>query len=143
MKRRVYVMDCGNFVKIGVSIHPDRRKNQIPYEVKQYYCSEPIANSFEVEKEMHSYLCRRRNNGAFGREYFDISFPEAVRMLTESLNYSQIDFHEQATDNLKILLFGTEKERKIEEKMNARLVNCICHMSEFDIGYFAGKYCSL
>lgn len=48
-KRRVYVMDCGEFIKIGVSCNPSRRKHQIPYRVSQYYCTEPMENAFEIE----------------------------------------------------------------------------------------------
>lgn len=136
-------MDCGDFVKIGVSVHPDKRKNQIPYKVKQYYCSEPVENSFEIEKKIHSYLHSKRNKDALGREYFDISFSEAVETLTRILNCPQIIFQEQTVDNLKILLFGTDEEKEFEEKLNSRLEKCIFHMSEFDTGYFAGKYCNL
>lgn len=31
--KRVYVMDCGDFVKIGVSGNTEMRKMQIPYQV--------------------------------------------------------------------------------------------------------------
>lgn len=41
-------MDCGSFIKIGVSNDPDRREKQIPYKVMQYYSSKPIDNPFEV-----------------------------------------------------------------------------------------------
>lgn len=34
MKRKVYVMDCGDFVKIGVSGNVEQRATQIPYKVK-------------------------------------------------------------------------------------------------------------
>lgn len=35
-------MDCGSFIKIGVSNDPDRREKQIPYKVMQYYCKRQI-----------------------------------------------------------------------------------------------------
>ncbi len=38
-KRRVYVMDCGEFVKIGVSCNAEQRRNQLPCGVSQYYCT--------------------------------------------------------------------------------------------------------
>lgn len=143
MKRRIYVMDCGEFVKIGVSIHPSKRKNQIPYKVKQYYCSEPIENPFDVEKRIHYYFSDKRNKKAFGREYFDVSFWEAVKALTKILSSQRIDSDEKETNNLKILLFGTDEEKEVQEKIEQRLKKCICYMSDFDIGYFAAKYCDL
>ena len=49
-KKRVYVMDCGNFIKIGVSENPVNREKQIPYKVLQYYSSKPVDNPFEIER---------------------------------------------------------------------------------------------
>lgn len=143
MERRIYVVDCGEFVKTGVSIHPSKRKSQIPYNVKQYYCSEPVENSFEVEKRIHYYFSNKRNKKVFGKEYFDVSFWEAVEALTKILSSQRIDFDEKKTNNLKILLFGTDEEKEVQEKIEERLKKCICHMSDFDIGYFAAKYCDL
>lgn len=47
MKRRVYVMDCGDFVKIGVSVNVGRRASQIPYKVRKLL----IQVSGKVHKE--------------------------------------------------------------------------------------------
>lgn len=84
-KRRVYVMDCGGFVKIGVSNNAEIRRNQIPYEVKQYYCTEPIENAFETEKFIHKILSPVLDIRAKGREYFDIDFDVACEILNSSL----------------------------------------------------------
>ena len=75
-------MDCGSFIKIGVSKDPNKRKNQIPYKVMQYYSSKPIDNPFEVESNMHKYF---KNYSALdvGKEYFHISFIEATNKLME------------------------------------------------------------
>ena len=40
MKRKVYVMDCGDFVKIGVSGNVEQRATQIPYKVKRIYSTD-------------------------------------------------------------------------------------------------------
>lgn len=85
MKRRIYVMDCGNFVKIGVSKNAEQRKHQIPYKVKQYYCTEPIQNAFAVENIIHNVLSEKRENNAKGREYFNISFGDACDCVRDSL----------------------------------------------------------
>lgn len=79
--KRVYVMDCGDFVKIGVSENVDRRKNQIKYDVKQYYCTDFVENPFEIEKDMHSIFWAVRSKNAEGREYFSIDFETAVDVL--------------------------------------------------------------
>ncbi len=76
--KRLYVMDCGDFVKIGVSENPDERKSQIPYKVNQYYCTEPLKNAFTLESQIHHKLNYCRVDSANGREYFHISFKEAV-----------------------------------------------------------------
>lgn len=78
-------MDCGDFVKIGVSKNAEKRKNQIPYEVKQYYCTEPIENAFGVESIIHNSLREKRENNAKGREYFNISFGDACDCVRDSL----------------------------------------------------------
>lgn len=80
-KRRVYVMDCGDFVKIGVSCSAELRRNQIPYKVSQYYCTEPIGNAFEIENCIHKILRGNRADGIQGREYFNIEFQTACNLL--------------------------------------------------------------
>lgn len=74
-------MDCGDFVKIGVSCNTEVRKNQIPYSVRQYYCTEPIANAFEIENCIHKILRGNRVDGIRGKEYFDIEFQTACNLL--------------------------------------------------------------
>ena len=78
-------MDCEDFVKIGVSKNAEQRKYQIPYKVRQYYCTEPIENAFGVESIIHNALSEKRENNAKGREYFNISFDDACDCVRDSL----------------------------------------------------------
>lgn len=80
-KRRIYVMDCGGFVKIGVSNNTERRRNQIPFEIKQYYCTEPIHKAFAFEKIAHKAFRKYRLKTEKGREYFNICFDEACKYI--------------------------------------------------------------
>ena len=74
-------MDCDGFVKIGVSKNVDRRKDQIPYAVKQYYCTEPLENAYEIERNMHRFFLKFRIEEVIGIEYFSINFSTAVEVL--------------------------------------------------------------
>ena len=76
-------MDCDGFVKIGVSKNVDRRKDQIPYEVKQYYCTEPLENAYEIERNMHRFFLKFRIEEVIGIEYFSINFSTAVEVLKD------------------------------------------------------------
>lgn len=60
MNKVVYVMDCGDFVKIGVSSNVKRRSQEIPYEVKRTFSTEPLENAFSLEKEMHDFFAENR-----------------------------------------------------------------------------------
>ena len=53
MKRKVYVMDCGDFVKIGVSGNVEQRATQIPYKVNRIYSTDEMEDAFKLEREMH------------------------------------------------------------------------------------------
>lgn len=74
-------MDCNGFVKIGVSKNVDKRKDQIPYDVKQYYCTEPLENAYEIERNMHRFFLKFRVDEVSGIEYFSIGFSTAVEVL--------------------------------------------------------------
>lgn len=84
-ERRIYVMDCGDFVKIGVSINLNRRKDEIPHEIKQYYSTKPIENPFKIEKFMHSALKPLMKSDVQGREYFNIDFDVACDFLNNAI----------------------------------------------------------
>lgn len=79
-------MDCGKFVKIGVSGNVDNRKNQIPYKVEQYYCTEPIENAFDIEQYMHNIFSPVNAKDKCGREYFEADFEIACKVLKAVLN---------------------------------------------------------
>ena len=133
--RRVYIMDCGNCVKIGVSINPDKRKEQLHMSIKQYYCTQPIKNAFEIESRMHSFFSSKRTNTSQGREYFDVDFDYAVSVLRQQVKIPI----GRKPDRLKMVLVGgdglSESDRLIAEK----LIKLIPNMSEFDKGYLLGK----
>lgn len=135
MKRRVYVMDCGEIVKIGVSKNPENRKNQIPYKVKQYYCTKPIENPFDVERKMHSLFRMRRNCEAFGREYFDIPFTDAVKELMNIIEGN----NNTEKYGLKIKLVGGDGKQETEKRISEKIISLIPKMSDFDKGYILGK----
>nr|DAR00253.1 MAG TPA: hypothetical protein [Caudoviricetes sp.] len=138
MKRRIYVMDCGNFIKIGVSINPDRRKNQIPHKVCQYYCTGPVENAFESERKMHSIYSGKRNKSVSGREYFDIPFVDAVKKLMEITEQKKDDAI-SGSINLKVRLVGGDGGEETERRINERIISLIPNMSDFDKGYILGK----
>lgn len=138
MKRRIYVMDCGNFVKIGVSVNPEKRKNQIPHKVNQYYCTGPVENAFESERKMHSIFSRKRNRNVSGREYFNIPFVEAVKMLMEITEPKEKTGFSNLI-NLKVYLVGGDGGEETERRINERIISLIPNMSDFDKGYILGK----
>ncbi len=49
MKRKVYVMDCGDFVKIGVSGNVEQRATQIPYKVNRIFSTDEMEDAFKLE----------------------------------------------------------------------------------------------
>lgn len=134
MLKRIYIMDCGGFVKIGVSNNPNRRKEQIPYKVKQYYCTDLKENAFEIEKRMHSIFCSKRKHEAPGREYFDVQFNEAVKILMDITN--ECSFYTKDVMKLRIAN-GNKKE--MEKIIVEKLKEAIPKMSDFDKGYILGK----
>ena len=134
MSKRIYIMDCGGFIKIGVSNNPNRRKDQIPYKVRQYYCTDLKENAFEIEKRMHSIFYSKRNREAPGREYFDVQFNEAVKILMDITNERSFD----AKDVMKLRIANGNK-KEMEKIIVEKLKEAIPKMSEFDKGYILGK----
>lgn len=135
--KRVYVMDCGTFVKIGVSSNPDRRKEQLPVGIAQYYCTKPINNAFEIENEMHRLFNSKRVITPLGREYFGITFDAAVIALRQKVGKPCPKA--LIPDKLKMIVVGgdglSESDRLIVEKLK----DAIPKMSDFDKGYILGK----
>lgn len=43
-------MDCGDFVKIGVSGNVEQRATQIPYKVNQIYSTDEMEDAFKLEQ---------------------------------------------------------------------------------------------
>lgn len=97
MKRKVYVMDCGDFVKIGVSGNVEQRATQIPYKANRIYSTDKMEDAFKLEREMHMLFDGNRVPEAQGREYFPFisasplqSFIEHVHSLSEPI-FNEID----------------------------------------------------
>lgn len=121
-KRRVYVMDCGCFVKIGVSGNVESRKNQIPFKVNQYYCTNPIENAFEIEKMAHKRFSAFRADNVKGHEYFEIDFNLASNYVRELTDVS----------------FAKDAEEKKKEKILKELFSCTEKLSITDISFVLG-----
>ena len=134
MSKRIYIMDCGGFIKIGVSNNPNRRKEQLPYKVKQYYCTDLKENAFEIEKRMHSIFCSKRNHKAPGREYFDVQFNEAVKILMDITNECSFN-----TKDVMKLRIANGNKKEMEKIIVEKLKEAIPKMSDFDKGYILGK----
>ena len=56
MKRKVYVMDCGDFVKIGVSGNVEQRATQIPYKVNRIYSTDEMEDAFKRNDALSASL---------------------------------------------------------------------------------------
>lgn len=137
-KKRVYVMDCGNFIKIGVSENPVNREKQIPYKVLQYYSSKPVDNPFEIERSMHIYFSKFTALG-IGKEYFYTSFAEATRKLMEMVGESCTEKGKTKIDRLKVYAVGGDGHEETEKRIISKIIEAIPQMSEFDKGYILGK----
>lgn len=118
MKRRVYVMDCGDFVKIGVSVNVGRRASQIPYKVNRIFSTDEMEDAFKIEREMHSLFHDKRCQNIQGREFFSIPFDTAVSELKRKI--------------------GVKKRRQtsdFKQKAILRLIPLLKYMDEFNLGY--------
>lgn len=135
-KRRIYVMDCGEFIKIGVSCNTEQRRNQLPCGVRQYYCTEPIENAFDIERFMHNIFSPRRKDIGIGREYFEVDFTCACNLLKAVLNAkkNRINF---VIDSVKELISKNYEMEKFDEGFY-KFLEAILRVSEEDlclIGY--------
>lgn len=132
-------MDCGNFIKIGVSKDPNKREKQIPYKVMQYYSSKPIDNPFEVERKMHTHF-RKYSALSIGKEYFYLPFTDAVSKLMEMAAEINCENEKQVIDRLKVYAVGGDGEEETERRITEKVKEVISSLSEFDKGYFLAKY---
>lgn len=131
MKRKVYVMDCGNFVKIGVSGNVEQRATQIPYKVNRIYSTDEMEDAFKLEREMHMLFDGNRVPEAQGREYFNISFDIAVSELKKRAD-EQINV-EPAKPTPRKLLSISGKQKAI-----LKLIPMLKFVDDFDLGYMLG-----
>jgi len=131
LKRKVYVMDCGDFVKIGVSGNVEQRATQIPYKVNRIFSTNEIENAFKLEHEMHMMFCEDRVPNALGREYFNISFDIAVSELKKRADEQRNA--EPAEPTPRKLLSISEKQKAV-----LKLIPLLKYVDDFDLGYMLG-----
>lgn len=131
MKRKVYVMDCGDFVKIGVSGNVEQRATQIPYKVNRIYSTDEMEDAFKLEREMHMLFDGNRVPEAQGREYFNISFDIAVFELKKRAD------EQKNVESAKLI---PRKLLSISEKQKAilKLIPLLKYVDDFDLGYILG-----
>lgn len=131
MKRKVYVMDCGDFVKIGVSGNVEQRATQIPYKVNRIFSTDEMEDAFKLEHEMHVMFCGDRVPDALGREYFNISFDIAVSELKKRADEQKVV--EPVNPIPRKPLSISEKQRVI-----FKLIPLLKYIDDFDLGYMLG-----
>ena len=125
MKRKVYVMDCGDFVKTGVSGNVDQRATQIPYKVSRIYSTDEMEDAFKLEHEMHVMFCKDRVPDALGREYFNIPFDAAVSELEKKVS----DINASNKDNSDNLRY----------KHLTQVLSMLEYLDEYTLGYIFGR----
>lgn len=131
MKRKVYVMDCGDFVKIGVSGNVEQRATQIPYKVKRIYSTDEMEDAFKLEREMHMLFDKNRVSEVQGREYFNISFDIAAFELKKRAD------EQKNVESVKPI---PRKSLTISEKQKVilKLIPLLKYVDDFDLGYMLG-----
>lgn len=125
MKRKVYVMDCGDFVKIGVSGNVEQRATQIPYKVNRVFSTDEMEDAFKLEHEMHVMFCEDRVPDALGREYFNIPFDTAVSELEKKVS----DVNASNKDNNDNLRY----------KHLIQVLSMLEYLDEYTLGYIFGR----
>ena len=131
MKRKVYVMDCGDFVKIGVSGNVEQRATQIPYKVNRIFSTNEIENAFKLEHKMHMMFCEDRVPNALGREYFNVPFDIAVSELKKRVDEQKV---------MELVNPMPKKPLSISEKQKVifKLIPLLKYIDDFDLGYMLG-----
>lgn len=125
MKRKVYVMDFGDFVKIGVSGNVEKRATQIPYKVNQIYSTDEMEDAFKLDHEMHAMFCKDRVPDALGREYFNIPFNTAVSELKKKVSDINTS-NKNNSDNLRY-------------KHLTQVLSMLEYIDEYTLGYIFGR----
>jgi hypothetical protein len=116
--KSVYVMQAGEYCKIGISHRGETRKREIqigtPVLISNEYFTELIANPHKVEKLVHNALKKYRSSG----EWFRITFDEAVktvkRLVAEHGNRKLIEIRPVDESGIKEIIntFYVPRERK-------------------------------
>ena len=131
--KRVYIMDCGGFIKIGISNNVDKRKNQIDYPVKQYYSTEPIDNALEIEKYMHDVFHPVNKKDAPGREYFNIDFETARNFLISSLSADEKS-RKEVVESIHGIYINNPQFDRFNSQFY-KMVSKVMNMSEGDAAF--------
>lgn len=82
-KGYIYIMECGEKYKIGLSKNIERRKKELdnrPFPVNIIYKSKLIDNVYKIEEEIHSHFKEKQING----EWFDLNEND-IRVIKEYL----------------------------------------------------------
>lgn len=132
MKRKVYVMDCGDFIKIGVSSDPARRAKQIPYSVLRFTESPELysKDAFTLEGNLHWIFQSERKDDASGREYFSVPFELAAQVLTQQLEAMELEPEKKTGFRL---FRGKDRESLV-----IKVISLLKYADDFDLGYMLG-----
>lgn len=124
-------MDCGDFVKIGVSGNVEQRVTQIPYKVSQIYSTDKMKDAFKLEREMHMLFDENRVPEAQGREYFNVPFDIAI---------SELKKRADERKNVESVKPIPRKSLTISEKQKVilKLIPLLKYVDDFDLGYMLG-----
>lgn len=137
MKRKVYVMDCGDFIKIGVSSDPVRRAVEIPFTVSRIKATPAIRSveAFRLERAMHHIFESFKEPSVPYNEYFRIPFKYAVRELIEQFKANDCN-----APVMEMLNFLEEEEREklLEKEIVKKIKEALPNMDERSKGYFLG-----
>lgn len=118
-------MDCGDFVKIGVSGDVGRRASQIPYRVNRIFSTDEMEDAFKLEHEMHMMFCEDRVLEAQGREYFNVPFDIAVSELKQKVNDIKTSNKDDSNDS--------------KYKYLIKMLSMLEYLDEYTLGYMFGR----
>jgi len=126
--KRVYIIDFGNMIKVGVSGNIEQRLISLPVKgERRFYCTDQIENAFDIERKMHESLRQHMVKIEKSREYFDFDFDKAVNILEElTLGKDNKNRDVLSENQKKMILMGA-------------LLPAIDKMTDYECGYFVGK----
>jgi predicted GIY-YIG superfamily endonuclease len=85
-KDKLYIMQCNNYIKIGVSKNPERRIKSLqtgnPYKIKLILAIEDSA-AYDLEYQFHKYYEKEKSVG----EWFEIN--DNIRNFVKNLKIKE------------------------------------------------------